>query len=85
MELIVNQSHYTNKGIHEPIKVMMDTFTGEEYRGYLNGNVLKYMLRYKDKNGVEDLKKAQTYLTWLIEAYEELEKVPMTVPTDFDF
>lgn len=84
MELIVNQNHYTNKGIHEPIKVMMDTFTGEEYRGYLNGNVLKYMLRYKDKNGVEDLKKAQTYLTWLIEAHEEMEQT-LAEPQEFDF
>lgn len=84
MELIVNQKHYTNKGIHEPIKVMMDTFTGEEYRGYLNGNVLKYMLRYKDKNGLEDLKKAQTYLTWLIEAYEEMGQAPAE-PQEFDF
>lgn len=76
MNLIVDQGHYTSNGIHEPIKIMKDTFTREEYRGFLNGNVLKYMLRYKDKNGIEDLRKAQTYLTWLIEAYEELEKTP---------
>ena len=31
------------------------------------GNVLKYLLRYKDKGGVEDLKKAQHYLEKLIE------------------
>jgi hypothetical protein len=35
--------------------------------GYLAGNVIKYVSRYKQKNGVEDLKKAQHYLQKLIE------------------
>lgn len=34
---------------------------------YYEGNVLKYLARYKNKNGVEDLMKAQWYLTRLIE------------------
>lgn len=33
-------------------------------------NIVKYIWRYKDKEGVKDLKKAQQYLTWLIEDYE---------------
>lgn len=64
-DLIDNQPHYKNQGI-EPIELMRANFTKEEYAGFLQGNVLKYMLRYKDKNGIEDLKKAKTYLTWLI-------------------
>jgi len=35
--------------------------------GYLEGNVVKYVSRWKNKNGVEDLKKAQHYLAKLIE------------------
>lgn len=35
--------------------------------GYLEGNVVKYVSRYKKKNGIEDLKKAQHYLQKLIE------------------
>lgn len=65
-DLIENQSHYKNQAI-EPILLMKSNFSKEEFAGFLQGNVLKYMLRYKDKNGVEDLKKAYTYLTWLIE------------------
>lgn len=65
-DLIDNQPHYKNQGI-EPIDLMRENFSKEEFAGFLQGNVLKYMLRYKDKNGVEDLKKAKTYLTWLIE------------------
>ena len=34
---------------------------------FYEGNVLKYLLRYRDKNGVEDLKKAKHYLEKLIE------------------
>jgi hypothetical protein len=35
--------------------------------GYLEGNVVKYVTRYKEKGGVEDLKKARHYLDKLIE------------------
>lgn len=69
LDLIDNQPHYKNQGI-EPIDLMRKNFSKEEFTGFLQGNVLKYMLRYKDKNGVEDLKKAKTYLTWLIEEEE---------------
>ena len=33
---------------------------------YLVGNIIKYVVRYKMKNGTEDLKKAQHYLEILI-------------------
>ncbi|WP_281952009.1 DUF3310 domain-containing protein [Nitrosophilus kaiyonis] len=40
----------------------------DEYNlDFYEGNILKYLLRYKDKNGVEDLKKMQHYLEKLIE------------------
>lgn len=69
-DLIDNQHHYKNQGI-EPIELMRKNFSKEEFAGFLQGNVLKYMLRYKDKNGLEDLKKAKTYLTWLIKEEEK--------------
>ncbi|CAD0299948.1 hypothetical phage protein [Enterococcus phage vB_EhiS_268] len=69
-DLIDNQPHYKNQGI-EPIDLMRKNFTKEEFTGFLQGNVLKYMLRYKDKNGLEDLKKAKTYLTWLIDELDD--------------
>ena len=34
---------------------------------YLEGNIVKYVTRYKHKNGVEDLRKAEFYLRMLIE------------------
>lgn len=39
--------------------------------GFFIGNVIKYVCRYKYKNGLEDLKKARDYLERLIETYEE--------------
>jgi hypothetical protein len=35
--------------------------------GYMEGNVIKYVVRWRNKNGVEDLKKARHYLDLLIE------------------
>lgn len=35
--------------------------------GYMEGNIIKYVARWRKKNGVEDLKKAQHYLALLIE------------------
>jgi hypothetical protein len=35
--------------------------------GFIEGNVIKYIMRYKDKNGLEDLKKAKHYIELLME------------------
>ena len=34
---------------------------------YIEGNIIKYIMRHKFKNGLEDLKKARHYLDILIE------------------
>ena len=40
--------------------------------GYIAGNIIKYVCRYKSKNGIEDLRKARHYIDMLIES--ELKK-----------
>lgn len=45
--------------------------TGDAYKAFLFGNVVKYLWRYDDKGGVEDLRKARTYLTMMIEEYRK--------------
>jgi hypothetical protein len=40
------------------------------FEGFCAGNALKYLWRWKHKNGVEDLKKCQWYLDMLIEEQE---------------
>lgn len=66
MKDLRKQEHYTNNGI-EPIEIMRKNFSHDEFVGFCKGNVLKYLLRYKDKNGLEDLEKAKIYLNWLID------------------
>jgi len=39
----------------------------EEFRGYLLGNTMKYMHRYRKKGGKDDLEKAKEYIDKLIE------------------
>lgn len=39
---------------------------------FFEGNIIKYITRYKDKNGLEDLIKARTYLDFIINEWEEL-------------
>ena len=58
--------HYTKGGI-ECIDAIRASMTPEAFAGYCKGNVLKYVFRYEDKGGVEDLCKAMVYLGWLAE------------------
>lgn len=45
--------------------------------GFLDGNAIKYLTRWKDKGGIEDLKKARHYIDKLIEV--EAAKTPANV------
>jgi hypothetical protein len=38
----------------------------QQFKGYLKGNIMKYLWRYDRKNGLEDLQKADVYLQWMI-------------------
>ena len=67
-------AHYLH-GKKEAIDVIKDCMTDDEYHGYLKGNVLKYVSRYKFKGEpLEDLKKAQWYLKDLIRICDAKEK-----------
>ena len=45
----------------------------EAFKGFLKGNCIKYIYRYENKNGAEDLKKAEWYLLRLIALREDEE------------
>jgi len=59
-------------GLHYKTQIQVWDFVHRNGIGYLAGNVIKYLSRYKNKNGVEDLYKARHYLEKLIEEEEEL-------------
>jgi len=71
-DMINHPPHYNKAGIEtiQAIKAMTDK--GFEY--YLQGNIMKYLWRYRYKNGVEDLYKAQWYLNELIDVVEDEDK-----------
>lgn len=58
--------HYTSGGL-EVITILKKKMSSEEFKGFLKGNVLKYVLRADKKNGLEDYEKAEQYLKWLKE------------------
>ena len=67
-----NPLHYNIGGI-EAIDAIVAA-TNEQVEGYLQGNILKYLWRYRYKNCLEDLRKAQWYLNKLIAVYEDKHK-----------
>lgn len=64
-----NPSHYNQAGIEciDAIKASL----GDNYQDYCKGNIMKYLWRYKYKNGIEDLKKAQWYLNSMIGSMDD--------------
>lgn len=68
-DTVNHPSHYTQNGI-ECIEAIRASMSDADFEGYCKGNCLKYIWRYKLKNGIEDLRKARVYLEWLIETVE---------------
>ena len=62
----VGGDHYKDNPV-QPWAAMEAWMGGEQFVGFLRGNVIKYIARCDKKGGVQDLKKAQHYLTKLIE------------------
>lgn len=61
----VGGTHYKTMGMQPVDYIMANNL------GYLEGNAIKYVTRYKSKGGVEDLKKAIHYIEMLIEQEEK--------------
>ena len=58
----VGGSHYKKYKI-QPVE-----FIVKNNIGFCEGNVIKYVLRFKDKGGIADLKKAKHYIELLIDS-----------------
>jgi hypothetical protein len=66
-EMVNSPGHYTAKGTIECIEAIEAQLTTDEFRGFLKGNIAKYVWRELRKGGQEDLRKAQWYLNRLVE------------------
>ena len=64
----VGGNHYKKMAI-QPVEFILANGLG-----FCEGNILKYICRWRDKNGIEDLEKAQHYLDILIENAEKYER-----------
>ena len=73
--------HYTSGGI-ECIDAIRASLGDREFADYCKGNIIKYLWRYRHKNGLEDLRKARVYLNWMIEAEERTEEDTKNGETD---
>ena len=64
-----HQEHYTSGEIEclDAIKAAL----GENYKYYVQGNLIKYIWRFPLKNGKQDLEKAQFYLNDLLKHYDD--------------
>lgn len=74
----VNPAHYQKGGV-ECIEAIEASMSPEAFKGFLKGNCIKYLYRYENKNGSEDLKKAQWYLERLIDLKEYEEEKSTTI------
>lgn len=69
-DVVNSPSHYKDQGTIECIDYIKSFLTTEEYIGYLRGNLAKYLHRWRYKNGLEDLHKADWYKAKLNEEVE---------------
>ena len=63
----INSPNHYAQGERETIENIRDTMSSEGFQGYCVGNVVKYLARYKFKNGLEDVRKAKKYIEFLEE------------------
>lgn len=65
MSNVDHPQHYTASSV-ECIDAIVAALSPEELRGFIKGNVIKYLWRSEHKNGDEDLQKALWYLNWYV-------------------
>ena len=70
IDMVNSPPHYNASGI-ECIDAISAAL-GEGYEFYLQGNIMKYLWRYRYKNGMQDLEKAHWYLDKLMTEVEGL-------------
>ena len=74
-ESVEHPNHYQSQtGLEAIDAIEAFTFDLSGIEAFDTGNALKYLCRWKKKNGIEDLKKAQWYINHLINHIENLEK-----------
>lgn len=66
----IGGDHYAKHAI-QPWDAMEAWFSPEMFVGFLTGNALKYLARFRDKGGLEDVRKAGHYVEKLVEVLSD--------------
>lgn len=74
-ELKNTKRYKTNSGKQLFDVLEDDLLTYDELRGFYKANIYKYTHRYKQKNGIEDLKKVKVYVDQLIKLEEKQDEI----------
>lgn len=70
-EKFKNPKHYQLEGLNVgSIEVIKSVLGKEGFKSFCKGNIMKYLIRAERKNGLEDYKKAKTYLDWYLRECE---------------
>lgn len=67
----LHDDHYKKLGI-EPWDILKANMTYEEYKGFLKGNIQKYL--HRNKEGLKDYEKLANYANKLVETVKENEQ-----------
>lgn len=67
-------SHQVGGNHYASMKIQPIQYIQANELGYHEGNVIKYVSRWRNKNGIEDLKKAKHYIELLIEHEQQKDK-----------
>ena len=66
-------AHYVLEDGSDSMDVVAKILGKEQFKGFLRGNAFKYLIRYEQKGGAEDLRKALDYIKRLVELEEDLD------------
>ena len=70
VDMVNHPSHYTQGGIECIDALKAATVSKKGIEAVCTANVIKYLWRYEEKNGIEDVKKARWYIDRLIKEIE---------------
>lgn len=66
-------AHYVLEDGSDSMDLIAKILGREQFKGFLRGNALKYLIRYEQKGGVDDLRKALDYIERLADLEEDLD------------
>tara|TARA_R100001530_G_scaffold40824_2_gene31359 strand:- start:396 stop:626 length:231 start_codon:yes stop_codon:yes gene_type:complete len=61
-----------NPDYYKKGKIEVTDFIIDQQLSFIEGNIIKYVTRYKDKSGIQDLRKCRWYIDKLIETQMDI-------------